>query len=75
MRTTLDIADDVLAMVRVMAERTGHSQGEVLTDLARRALRSTTAQQPPIRNGVPLLSARKDVVIDLELVNMLRDAE
>ena len=75
MRTTLDIGEDVLRAVRALAERTGLSQGEVLTDLVRRALKSTTASHAPVRNGVPLLPEREDGVVDLELVNTLRDAE
>lgn len=38
MRTTLDIADDVLSVVKDRAQREHRSEGEVLTDLARRGL-------------------------------------
>lgn len=38
MRTTLDIADDVLCPVQERARREGRSSGEVLSELARDAL-------------------------------------
>lgn len=38
MRTTLSIDDDVLEAVRERARRDGRSIGDVLSDLARRAL-------------------------------------
>lgn len=39
MRTTLDLDDDVLEAVRALARAERRSQGAVLSDLARRALR------------------------------------
>ena len=41
MRTTLAIDDDVLLVVRERARREGRTVGEVLSDLARRALTSS----------------------------------
>ena len=38
MRTTLNIADEVLAVARVLAEQTGKSLGEAVSELARRGL-------------------------------------
>ncbi|MGI9018306.1 MAG: CopG family transcriptional regulator [Euzebya sp.] len=38
MRTTLNIADDVLIAVRERARRDGTSVGELISDLARQAL-------------------------------------
>lgn len=40
MRTTLDIADDVLIAVKERARRERRSAGEVLSDLARQALQA-----------------------------------
>ncbi|HUP25435.1 MAG TPA: antitoxin, partial [Thermoanaerobaculia bacterium] len=40
MRTTLDIADDVLLAVKERARRERRSAGEVLSDLARQALQA-----------------------------------
>jgi hypothetical protein len=38
MRTTLDIADDVLAAAKDLARAEGRTMGDVISDLARRAL-------------------------------------
>lgn len=46
MRTTLNIAKDVLGAVRERARREGRSAGEVLSDLAREAM-SQRAGSPP----------------------------
>ena len=40
MRTTLTIDDDVLAVARALAERTGSSLGAALSELARRGFRT-----------------------------------
>ncbi len=48
MRTTLDIADDVLAAAKERARREGKTAGEVISDLARIAL---TAPRPPVAAG------------------------
>lgn len=73
MRTTLTIDDDVLAAAKVIAEREDKSLGEVLSALAREALRPTERNSKK-RNGVPLLPARQDGrPVTLELINRLRD--
>lgn len=71
MRTTLDIGEDVLAAARAVAEREHKSLGEVVTQMARRALAPKRATR--VRNGVPLLPLRKNTAVDLDLVNRLRD--
>jgi hypothetical protein len=73
-RTTLDIADDVLAQAKTLAQRKGLSLGEIISDLARKSL---TGEKPPtMRNGVPLLRSRPNAPRpDLELVNRLRDEQ
>jgi hypothetical protein len=73
MRTTLTIDDDVLAAAKELAAREGKSLGEVLSSLAREALRPNKQAQSK-RNGVPLLPTHSDATpITLELVNRLRD--
>ena len=73
MRTTLAIDDDVLAAAKGLAEREHKSVGEVISELARQALR------PPVsvgamRNGVPLLPIKRGAMpATPELVNQLRD--
>lgn len=74
MRTTLDIADDVLQSARSLAEQQGVSLGQVISALARTGLRPQSASAV-LRNGVPVLPlpASAFVSADLALVNQLRD--
>jgi hypothetical protein len=73
MRTTLAIDDDVLAAARGLAEREHKTLGEVISALARQALRPSLSKTRT-RNGVPLLPARTDIPsVTLEFVNRLRD--
>ena len=46
MRTTLDIADDVLFAAKDFARRDGKTIGQVLSELARRALQMPHAAEP-----------------------------
>ena len=81
MRTTLQLDDDVLAAARSIARNGKKSLGSVISDLARQAL--CAADPGPVgaksdaggqRSGLPLLPTKvPGVVIDLELVNQLRD--
>lgn len=72
MRTTLTIDDDVLLAAKAIAEQEQKSIGEVVSALARNALRRP--QPPAVRNGVPLLPVRNPhAVVTLEVVNALRD--
>jgi len=72
MRTTLTIDDDVLVAAKAIAEQQHRSIGEVVSDLARKALRRPSA--PAVRNGIPLLPRRDDdTVVTLDIVNALRD--
>jgi 3'-phosphoadenosine 5'-phosphosulfate sulfotransferase (PAPS reductase)/FAD synthetase len=73
MRTTLTIDDDVLAAAKAMARQSDRTIGDVISDLARKAL-----DRPKVmgmRNGIPLLTRQTGVPvpITLELVNELRD--
>jgi hypothetical protein len=72
MRTTLDIADDVVAAARAIAGAPRKSTGEVISDLARRGLRQPVRLGS--RAGVPILDVRDpNVMVTLELINALRD--
>jgi hypothetical protein len=73
-RTTLDIEDDVLQAAKELAKRKGKTAGQVLSDLARKGFYSSSSDQPTIRNGVPLLPARGEI-ITLEHVQKLMDEE
>ena len=76
MRTTLAIDDDVLAAAKHLAERERKSIGEVISALARQGLTRSTRNSRQVRNGVPLLPARKgSAPVTLELVNHLRDEQ
>jgi len=46
MRTTMTLADDVYRAVKTLAESSGKSIGEVVSELARRAL------QPQVRDDI-----------------------
>ncbi len=72
MRTTLAIDDDVLLAAKAIARQQGRSVGEVVSDLAGRALHRP--QPSAMRNGIPLLP-RGDgpAVVTLDTVNALRD--
>lgn len=72
MRTTLAIDDDVLTAAKAIAQQQRKSVGEVVSELARRALRRPRA--PASRNGIPLLPmSDPQTVVTLETVNALRD--
>ena len=73
MRTTLSIDDDVLAATKALAARQGKPRGEVISALARQALRPQTKARK-LRNGIPLLAVRAGATpVTPELVNRLRD--
>jgi hypothetical protein len=76
MRTTLDIADDVLQAAKELAAVQGRTMGEVVSALARKGL-SSPAPASRTRNGVPLLPRRRAGAPrgTLKLVNELRDAD
>ena len=72
MRTTLDIADDVLAAAKAIAREQGKTAGAVVSELARSGLRKPA--RIGSRNGMPILKAKNpDARISLDTVNALRD--
>ena len=75
MRTTLDIDEDVLQVVKDLAAQRRSSAGKVLSQLAREAL-SPRASAPEVRNRVPLLPAREDArPVTVAAVRDLLDSE
>jgi hypothetical protein len=73
MRTTLAIDDDVLVAAKSLAQREQRTIGEVISTLARQALRRQTPLES-VRNGIPQLVAGASAEpVTLELVNQLRD--
>lgn len=76
MRTTLDIADDVLAAAKELARRQGLTTGEVISALARQAL---TGARPGVREPRPTYGFRPfaagDRVVTNEIIDELRDRD
>ena len=77
MRTTLALDDDVLEAARALARQQGSTLGAVISGLARESLRSPARGSSDVereRSGLPLLPILSSgSVVDLELVNQLRD--
>jgi hypothetical protein len=72
MRTTLTIDDDVLIAAKAIAQQTNQTIGEIVSNLARTALRPKTRTLE--RNGIPLLPVRNpEAIVTPEIVNALRD--
>ena len=75
MRTTLDIEDDVLQAAKELAQRSGGTAGQVISDLARRGLSAPgMKRRARLRNGVPVLPSRGEI-ITLQHVQRLQDEE
>lgn len=90
MRTTLDIADDVLFAAKEIAQREKKPIGHVISELARQAFRNPQSglqqapsagasktprvEEPLARYGIKPL-ARRGAVVSNELIDRLRDAE
>jgi len=73
MRTTLAIDDDVLAAAKEIAATRRKSVGEVISTLARQAMRPTQSTRAT-RNGVPLLPVRPGAPrVTSELVRQLQE--
>lgn len=90
MRTTLDIADDVLFAAKELAQREKKSVGTVISELARKAFAQAPADtdsgtsaghskaahvaEPLAAYGIQPLPARGGIVSN-ELIDRLREAE
>jgi hypothetical protein len=87
MRTTLDIADDVLFAAKEIARREKKPLGQIISDLARRAFAQQAGtpdgQQPPkgpkvserlAAYGIHPLAPRGGIVSN-ELIDRIRDEE
>ncbi|MGH8674270.1 MAG: CopG family transcriptional regulator [Burkholderiales bacterium] len=78
MRTTLDIADDVLQAAKERARRENKTAGEVISELARMAL---TTHAPGPRAAKPRAHyglrpfARRGGVVTNELIDRLREED
>lgn len=78
MRTTLDIADDVLLAVKDRARREKRSAGELLSELAREALthrvRVPEVAEPESFYGFEPFPSRGGIVTN-ELIDKLREED
>lgn len=79
MRTTLDIADDVLMAVKERARRQKRSAGELLSELAREALtrryrEDSEVKKPKSVYGFDPLPPRGEAVSN-ELIDKLREED
>ncbi len=76
MRTTLDIADDVLQAAKERAQRERKTIGEMISELARRALtvpqESSSVGEPKAVYGLRPFPARGGIVTN-DLIDKLRD--
>ena len=77
MRTTLDIAEDVLETAKERARREKKTVGEVISELARAALTAAPAtlkaQGPRPHYGIRPFPKRGNAVVTNSLVNKMRE--
>jgi hypothetical protein len=72
MRTTVDLAEDVLLAAKEIARQRDITLGQVLSDLARQTL--TRRVSVSTKHGLPVFPVQAGAgVVTLELVNHLRD--
>ncbi len=77
MRTTLDIADDVLRAAKERARRENRTAGEVVSDLLRQALTARqpdSVREPKAIYGFKPFAPRGGVVTN-ELIDQLRNED
>ena len=67
MRTTLDLDSDVLLAAKALAGHRGKTAGQVISDLARKAL-AADKPRARIRNGVPLLPSEPGRIVTPQMV-------
>ena len=74
MRTTLDLDADVLQAVKELGGMQKKTAGQVLSELARKALAPDAQSHARVRNGVPLLPRLPGApIMTMADVNRLRD--
>jgi hypothetical protein len=81
MRTTLDIDDDILGAARELAKAEGRTMGEVISDLARRALTQSSSAAPGFAEPAtqfrtddwPMFPSRGGPPVTNELIRQIQD--
>lgn len=71
MRTTLNIADDVLLVAKELAKKSNKTIGQVISELARTGLDSIPADSAEFMGFRPL--PKRGTVITSTLINQLRE--
>ena len=70
----MDIDDDVLRAVKELGGLQKKTAGQLLSELARKALAPASHTRSRVRNGVPLLPSCPDApIMTMAEVNRLRD--
>ena len=73
MRTTLNIDDDVLAVARALAKRSGSSLGRALSELARQGIESTVTAQDGWDGTVFAVAADAEPITSEDVYRALGD--
>ena len=78
MRTTLNIDDDVLVAAKELAKQEGKTAGQVVSELARRALQTRLSNDNPVVPDEfygfrPL--PKRGVIVTQEIIDGLREEE
>lgn len=76
MRTTLDIEEDVLLAVKVLARHEKTTAGKVISRLVRKGLTGGTdkPRKMEYQNGIPILPSRGRIITN-ELIDRIREEE
>ncbi len=74
MRTTLDIEPDILQAAKEIAAKDRTTAGKVLSQLARQGLSLPPSGKIKVRNGVPQLTRRGEIITS-EHVRRILDEE
>jgi hypothetical protein len=80
MRTTLDIAEDILQAAKEQARRENKTAGQVISEWARAALTAPQpaplkAREPASVYGIRPFPKRGNAVVTNELINKLREGD
>jgi len=76
MRTTVDLADDVLAAAKEIARLRGDGLGRVLSDLARRGLQPSSALKMEEQDGIPVfVHDPSPIPVTPDLIRQILDSD
>lgn len=75
MRATLEIDDDLLKAIEELAKHRNVSPGQILSDLARKALVGIVPADQHYRNGIPLLPRGNRLVTAQEVQELINELD